>query len=77
MKARLEFKIKKMFEESNSVVLIQGDVLGSVESDEVKNPEAKIFVGEISLRVKPVVAQHLSFGQKLYFSMSDKEPVRK
>ena len=45
--------------------------------DEVKNPEAKIFVGEISLRVKPVVAQHLSFGQKLYFSMSDKEPVRK
>ncbi len=74
MKARLECKVKKMITESESVVLIQGDLLGSVESEEVKNPEAKVFVGEISLRVKPLVAEQIRHGQKLYFSMSDKEP---
>jgi hypothetical protein len=73
MKAMMRGKIEKMSrDERGETVTIMVDVTGSVEKE--RSPAAKPCGAEITLRLKPVVADELRFGQVLYVTVSDVPP---
>lgn len=72
MKARLEGTIKSMVRDREWVT-IAVDTTGAV-TEGGKSPESKATGAEIQFRLKPVVADELKFGQKLYFTVSDEAP---
>ncbi len=73
MKARLSGEIKSLVRKAvdSPWVDVLVDITGSV-TDGMKegSPEAKAMGAEVSLRMKPIMAETLKFGQKLYVEMS-------
>jgi hypothetical protein len=69
MKAKIDCSITKVVKESNSSVLVHCEISGRM--DDVKNPDAKIVTGELTMRVRPIVAEGLRYGQKLKLEILD------
>ncbi len=78
MKGKIKGTICSMVTlDSHNFVDIKLDTISGtleVEGDNPRPaPDAKEFTGEISIRVKPVMAKKFHFGQQLYFTVSDEE----
>ncbi len=77
MKGKLKGTIASMVttDNHNFVDIKLDTIIGAMEVDGEKfNPDSKTITGEINLRVKPVLAKKLQFGQILHFSITDEEP---
>lgn len=62
MKIKLKSKIKSIFLNSDSLVRIDLDLDGKVESERVQGKEAE---AKMTLFIKPLYAENLRFGQNI------------
>jgi hypothetical protein len=70
MKAMMRGRIQRMMRHGNGeTVEITLDVTGSVDKE--RSPAAKPAGAAVVLRLKPVVADELRFGQEVYVTVAD------
>jgi hypothetical protein len=74
MKALLRGHIRSMEERDSDEKVVAIELTPEGTAD-VKGPDAKKVLAEMTVYVKPVVAQELRFGQELFIELSTEPPL--